>query len=374
MKWQPMELLMIKGKTLKDQENPFGTITEDKKAEIGSPLIDDLIMDFSPSCPKAQERSLPQKRQLEVSNSLLGRAFPLFVKGIKKERVKASENQRVKGKKDKGTALTEAPILMIRKDESYMKNNALEGFTSEGREITFPSKDIKETFKKFRLINMKLNPKKCSFGIEECPFLGHLVTSPQPLPIKWHERSLPFFKVLKRCTDKKNIQWTQEAKAALQEMKKFVEILPTLTAPIQGEVLIIVLQGAKLNKNLVITSCVEIRNKDLHDETKRISKELKDVSNESTTTGTICSDAFEVTHELSKRIIELGKDLSKFKAKSIAFEIALQHKSQENTSLKILQKENENFMASLQIENAHLKQTYKDLFDSVQRSRVETNE
>ncbi|GJR40995.1 hypothetical protein Tco_1216679 [Tanacetum coccineum] len=47
-------------------------------------------------------------------------------------------------------------------------------------------------------------------------------------------------------------------------------------------------------------------------------------------------------------------------AKSIAFEIALQHKSRENTSLKI--------------ENAHLKQTYKDLFDSVQRSRVETNE
>ncbi|GJS93053.1 hypothetical protein Tco_0800021 [Tanacetum coccineum] len=31
-------------------------------------------------------------------------------------------------------------------------------------------------------------------------------------------------------------------------------------------------------------------------------------------------------------------------------------------------------MASLQIENAHLKQTYKDLFESVQRSRVETNE
>nr|GEW69815.1 hypothetical protein [Tanacetum cinerariifolium] len=34
-------------------------------------------------------------------------------------------------------------------------------------------------------------------------------------------------------------------------------------------------------KNLVITSCVEIRNKDLHDETERISKESKDVSSES---------------------------------------------------------------------------------------------
>ncbi|GJY34860.1 hypothetical protein Tco_0419329 [Tanacetum coccineum] len=126
-------------------------------------------------------------------------------------------------------------------------------------------------------------------------------------------------------------------------------------------------------KNLVITSCVKIRNKDLHDEIDRISKESKDVSNESKTTDTVCNDAFEVTQELSKRIVELEKDLSKFEAKSIAFEIALQHKSRENNSLKTLQKENENFMASLQIENAHLKQTYKDLFDSVQRSRVETN-
>ncbi|GJY80986.1 hypothetical protein Tco_0493737 [Tanacetum coccineum] len=121
-------------------------------------------------------------------------------------------------------------------------------------------------------------------------------------------------------------------------------------------------------KNLVITSYVEIRNKDLHDETERTSKESKDASNESKTADTVCNDAFEVSQELSKRIVELEKDLSKFEAKSIAFEIALQHKSRETTSLKTLQKENENFMASLQIENALLKQTYKDLFDSVQRT------
>ncbi|GKE82984.1 hypothetical protein Tco_1552984 [Tanacetum coccineum] len=113
-------------------------------------------------------------------------------------------------------------------------------------------------------------------------------------------------------------------------------------------------------KNLVITSCVEIRNKDLHNEIERISKESNDVS-------------FEVTQGLSKRIVELEKDLSKSEAKSIAFEIALQHKSRENNSLKTVQKENENFMASLQLENAHLKQTYKDLFESVQRSKVETH-
>ncbi|GJU57898.1 reverse transcriptase zinc-binding domain-containing protein [Tanacetum coccineum] len=124
-------------------------------------------------------------------------------------------------------------------------------------------------------------------------------------------------------------------------------------------------------KNLVITSCVEIRNKDLHDEIKRISKESKDVSNESKTVDTACNDAFEVKQELSKRIVELEKDLSKSEAKGIAFEIALQHKSRENNSLKTVQKENENFMASLQLENAHLKQTYKDLFESVQRLKVE---
>ncbi|GJX19165.1 reverse transcriptase domain-containing protein [Tanacetum coccineum] len=37
-------------------------------------------------------------------------------------------------------------------------------------------KDIYETFKRFRSINMKLNPNKCSFGVEEGPFLGHLIT------------------------------------------------------------------------------------------------------------------------------------------------------------------------------------------------------
>nr|GEW28159.1 hypothetical protein [Tanacetum cinerariifolium] len=63
-----------------------------------------------------------------------------LMRGIKKERVKAFENQRVEGKNDKGDVPAEAPILMIRKDESYMKNNALKGFTSEGKEIAFPSR------------------------------------------------------------------------------------------------------------------------------------------------------------------------------------------------------------------------------------------
>ncbi|GJQ96542.1 hypothetical protein Tco_0007681 [Tanacetum coccineum] len=81
-----------------------------------------------------------------------------------------------------------------------------------------------------------------------------------------------------------------------------------------------------------------------------------------------------IVKTIVKKNCRIGKRFVKFEAKSIAFEIALQHKSRENNSLKTVQKENENFMASLQLENAHLKQTYKDLFESVQRSKVETNQ
>ncbi|GKB61793.1 reverse transcriptase domain-containing protein [Tanacetum coccineum] len=37
--------------------------------------------------------------------------------------------------------------------------------------------DIAETFDNLRKINMKLNPKKCSFGVEEGKFLGYMVIS-----------------------------------------------------------------------------------------------------------------------------------------------------------------------------------------------------
>nr|GEV57342.1 reverse transcriptase domain-containing protein [Tanacetum cinerariifolium] len=37
-------------------------------------------------------------------------------------------------------------------------------------------RDIEETFKTLRKINMKLNPKKCSFGLAEGVFLGYVIT------------------------------------------------------------------------------------------------------------------------------------------------------------------------------------------------------
>nr|GEW53208.1 reverse transcriptase domain-containing protein [Tanacetum cinerariifolium] len=45
------------------------------------------------------------------------------------------------------------------------------------------------------------------------------------------EKSLPFFKTLKKCTKKSDFHWTEEAEAAFKQMKQLIAELPTLTAP-----------------------------------------------------------------------------------------------------------------------------------------------
>ncbi|GKD60015.1 reverse transcriptase domain-containing protein [Tanacetum coccineum] len=140
-------------------------------------------------------------------------------------------------------------------------------------------RDITETFKTLRQINMKLNPKKCTFGMQEGMFLGYKVSTnglracpekadavlslPSPRCIKdvqklngklaslnrflskSAEKSLPFFKTLKKCTKKSDFQWTPEAEEAFKQMKKLIAELPTLTAPRENEELIIYLAAAK---------------------------------------------------------------------------------------------------------------------------------
>ncbi|GJR39861.1 reverse transcriptase domain-containing protein [Tanacetum coccineum] len=65
-------------------------------------------------------------------------------------------------------------------------------------------RDMEKTFKTLRDINMKLNPKKCTFGIEEGTFLGYKVNT----------------EGIMKCTKKSDFQWTAEAEAAFKEMKK----------------------------------------------------------------------------------------------------------------------------------------------------------
>ena len=131
--------------------------------------------------------------------------------------------------------------------------------------------DIEETFKTLEVAKMKLNPAKCTFGVEEGQFLGYYVTRQgvQPSPIKVDEfietptpnslrdaqglngkltalsrfisksadKAMPLFHTLKGCIEKNNFQWTNEAKKALQRIKEALHKLPTLATPIPGETL-----------------------------------------------------------------------------------------------------------------------------------------
>ncbi|GKE10974.1 reverse transcriptase domain-containing protein [Tanacetum coccineum] len=88
--------------------------------------------------------------------------------------------------------------------------------------------DVAETFNNLWQIDMKLNIKKCSFGVEE-------------------EQSLPFFEMLKNITkqNKYDYLWMEEAKNAFQELKKIIIDLTSLTTPKPKETLYIYLAVAQ---------------------------------------------------------------------------------------------------------------------------------
>nr|GEU47348.1 hypothetical protein [Tanacetum cinerariifolium] len=136
-------------------------------------------------------------------------------------------------------------------------------------------KYIEQTFTTLRRINMKLNPKKCSFDMEEGKFFRHIVTlegimanpektkavidMPSPRILKQMqslsgkvaalnrflskstEQSLHSLDTLNKCTNKKDFRWTEAAEAAFLEMKKLVSKLSTLTTTKKGETLMMYL-------------------------------------------------------------------------------------------------------------------------------------
>ncbi|GKA33078.1 reverse transcriptase domain-containing protein [Tanacetum coccineum] len=165
--------------------------------------------------------------------------------------------------------------------EVYVDDLVIKSRTED--EIT---RDIKEMFKTLREINMKLNPKKCTFRIEEGMFLGYKVNTKGikvcpnkveavlSLPSqkclkdvqklneklaslnrflsKSAEKSLSFFKTLKKCTKKSDFQWTTEAEVAFKQMKRLIAGLPTLTVPKEKEELIMYLVAEQEDVSAVL--------------------------------------------------------------------------------------------------------------------------
>ncbi|GJS68703.1 reverse transcriptase domain-containing protein [Tanacetum coccineum] len=66
------------------------------------------------------------------------------------------------------------------------------------------------------------------------------------------EKSLPFFKTLKKCTKKSDFHWTTEAEEAFKQMKQLIVELPMLTAPMEKEELIVYLAATKETVSVVL--------------------------------------------------------------------------------------------------------------------------
>ncbi|GJS54348.1 reverse transcriptase domain-containing protein [Tanacetum coccineum] len=85
-------------------------------------------------------------------------------------------------------------------------------------------RDIEETFRTLRRINMKLNPKKCTFGAEEGMFLGHIVN----------------VKGIKACPDKEEEVIQLQSPRTLKEVQSLNGKLASLNrsrTSIRGQVL-----------------------------------------------------------------------------------------------------------------------------------------
>ncbi|GJW61993.1 reverse transcriptase domain-containing protein [Tanacetum coccineum] len=81
--------------------------------------------------------------------------------------------------------------------------------------------------------------------LKEAQSLYGKLTSLNRFLSKSAEKSLPFFKTLKRCVKKSDFQWTPEAQKAFQSMKECIAELPMVTVPKPREELILYLNAAR---------------------------------------------------------------------------------------------------------------------------------
>nr|GEX84764.1 reverse transcriptase domain-containing protein [Tanacetum cinerariifolium] len=103
-------------------------------------------------------------------------------------------------------------------------------------------RDVEEIFWTLRKVNMKLNPKKCSFRLAEGVFLGYVITPEgiKPCPDKTAAvLQLPSPQTVKES----DFRWTAKAEQAFQQLKQHLSELPLLVAPYPQEELIMYLSA-----------------------------------------------------------------------------------------------------------------------------------
>jgi hypothetical protein len=145
--------------------------------------------------------------------------------------------------------------------------------------------DLRETFANLDRYSIKLNPKKCSFGVPTGQLLGYLISergikgnlekiqaiiNMQPPKTLRHvqqlrgrlaalsrfisklgEKALPFYQLLRK-TD--NFTWTEEAQAAFDDLKHRLSTSPVLVTPREKELMLLYIAAT----NQVVSSALVV--------------------------------------------------------------------------------------------------------------------
>jgi len=147
------------------------------------------------------------------------------------------------------------------------------------------SRDLQKTFDILRAFNMKLNPKKCVFGVQSGKFLGFMISSHSieantskiqfvldmkpPRNVREVQRLTgcitvlgrfmsrsadkcqPFFRVLRQ---RDNFSWDKQADEAFQTLNTYLAELPKIARPAEGEVLMLYLAVSEHAVNAVLVA------------------------------------------------------------------------------------------------------------------------
>ena len=143
--------------------------------------------------------------------------------------------------------------------------------------------DLRETFDNLRVYRMKLNPKKCTFGVPAGKLLGFIVSErgievnlekikailniKRPRCLKdvqrlagsaaavsrfisrLGEKAMPLYRLLKKSD---NFEWTDEADAALEQLKAALTSPPILAAPRSEEPMLLYVAATNLVVSVVL--------------------------------------------------------------------------------------------------------------------------
>nr|GEU64907.1 hypothetical protein [Tanacetum cinerariifolium] len=109
-------------------------------------------------------------------------------------------------------------------------------------------RDINETFRTLQKINMKLNPKKCTFRAVEGMFLGYMITPEgiKPCPDKT--------KAVLQLPSLRTIKETSKVEQAFKQLKQHLSELPLLVAPKPKEELIVYMSASYGAISAVLTT------------------------------------------------------------------------------------------------------------------------